>query len=288
MQCVYLNGKILPPDQAFVSPFDRGFIFGDGVYEVIPVYGGRLFRLKQHLQRLENSLNAIDLMNPMGAEGWEAVFSQLIEENEGGDGDLSIYLQITRGVAARDHAFPIDAIPTVFAYAQKLKYPDRSQLASGVAAVTLPDTRWMRCDIKAICLLPNVMMRQRAVEQGATEAILIRDHYVTEGAASNVFIVRRGRLITPPKGPFILPGITRDLVLELARADNVDCIEQTISEADFFSADEIWMTSSTKEILPITRVDGRPVDGGKPGPLHARVYALYQEYKQAFRAGRAE
>ncbi|HLQ24692.1 MAG TPA: D-amino acid aminotransferase [Acidiferrobacterales bacterium] len=286
MQCVYLNGKLLPPDQALISPFDRGFIFGDGVYEVIPVYGGRLFRLKQHLQRLENSLNAISLKNPMRAEAWEAVFIRLIKENAGGD--LSIYLQITRGVAARDHAFPTDTIPTVFVYAQKLKYPDQSQLASGVAAITLPDTRWMRCDIKAICLLPNAMMRQRAAEEGAAEAILIRDHFITEGAASNVFIVSRGRLITPPKGQFILPGVTRDLVLELASASNVACIEQAINETEFFSADEIWMTSSTKEILPITRVDGKAVGAGKPGPLHARMYALYQEYKQAFRAGRAE
>jgi D-alanine transaminase len=286
MQCVYLNGKLLPPDQAFISPFDRGFIFGDGVYEVIPVYGGRLFRLKQHLQRLQNSLDAIGLENPMRTEEWEAVFTRLIKENEGGD--LSIYLQITRGVAARDHAFPPDAIPTVFAYAQKLKYPDRSQLADGVAAVTLPDTRWMRCDIKSICLLPNAMMRQRAIERGAAEAILIRDHFITEGAASNVFIVSRGRLTTPPKGPFILPGVTRDLVLELAHANDVVCIEQPINETELFSADEIWMTSSTKEILPITRVDGKVVGGGQPGPLHARMYALYQEYKQALRAGRVE
>ncbi len=286
MQCVYLNGRILPPDAAFISPFDRGFIFGDGVYEVIPVYGGRLFRLKQHLQRLENSVTAIGLKNPMRVEEWEAVFARLIEENEGGD--LSIYLQITRGVAPRDHAFPINTTPTVFAYAQKLKYPDRAQVENGVAAITLPDIRWMRCDIKAICLLPNAMMRQRAFEQGAAEAILIREHYLTEGAASNIFIVSGGRLMTPPKGPFILPGVTRDLVFELARANDVACIEQAINETALFSADEIWMTSSTKEILPITRLDGKPIGGGRPGALYPRLYALYQEYKHAFRAGRVE
>lgn len=283
MQLVYLNGEFLPPDQAKVSVFDRGFVFGDGIYEVIPVFGGRLFRLPHHLARLEASLAAIRMRNPHGIAEWDAIFTRLLAAN--GTADQSIYLQITRGVAPRDHAFPPNATPTVFAYAQPLKYPPAEQLAEGVAAVTAEDIRWRRCDIKAIALLANALLRQQAIDQGAVEAILVRDGFVTEGAASNIFIVRGGRLITPPKGPFILPGVTRDLVVEIARAHKIDCDELPVSADMLRAADEVWLTSSTKEILPITRLDGRPVGGGKPGPWHARLFALYKEYKQAFIAG---
>jgi D-alanine transaminase len=282
---VYLNGKFLPPDQARVSVFDRGFIFGDGVYEVIPVFGGRLFRLPHHLSRLDASLGAIRLCNPHTQQEWNDIFTRLLAA---GSGDQSIYLQITRGVAPRDHAFPPNITPTVFAYAQPLKYSPPEQLAQGVTAVTAADIRWQRCDIKAIALLANALLRQEAIDQGAVEAILVRDGLVTEGAASNIFVVKNGRLVTPPKGPFILPGITRDLVVEIARAKGIPCDELPVKIETLTSADEVWLTSSTKEILPITRIDGRPVGNGKPGPIHAKMFALYKEYKQAFIQGQVD
>ena len=283
---VYLNGAFLPPDQAKVSVFDRGFVFADGVYEVIPVYGGRLFRLPQHLARLDNSLAGIRLSNPLAARDWRAVFTRLVEA--GGDVDQSVYLQVTRGPAERDHAFPKQVTPTVFAYSQPLKYPEPAQLAAGVAAITVADIRWLRCDIKAIALLSNVLMRQQATEQGAAEAILLRDGRMTEGSASNIFLVLNGTLVTPPKGPFILPGVTRDLALELARAHGLACEERAVSEVELRGADELMLSSSTKELLPITRLDGQPVGNGKPGPLHARLHALYQDYIREFRAGKVE
>ena len=283
---VYLNGAFLPSEQAQVSVFDRGFVFADGVYEVIPAYGGRLFRLPQHLARLDNSLAGIRLSNPLTARDWQTVFTRLVEA--GGGGDQSVYLQVTRGPAERDHAFPKQITPTVFAYSQPLKYPEPAQLAAGVAAITVPDIRWLRCDIKAIALLPNVLMRQQATEQGAAEAILLRDGLMTEGSASNIFLVLEGVLVTPPKGPFILPGVTRDLALELARAHGLACEERAVSESELRSAEELMLSSSTKELLPITRLDGKPVGSGKPGPLHARLHTLYQEYIRDFRAGNVE
>lgn len=283
---VYLNGEYLPPEAARVSVFDRGFVFADGVYEVIPVYGRRPFRLTRHLQRLNASLAAIQMDNPLSQEQWSEVFSRLILEYD--DPDQSIYLQVTRGVAPRDHAFPAGTHATVFAYSQPLKYPEPAQVRAGVKAMTVTDIRWSRCDIKAIALLPNVLMRQMAVEHGCAEAILLRDGNVTEGAASNLFVVTQGTLVTPPKGPFILPGITRDLVIELARHHDIPCVEKTIRREDLFSAAEVWMTSSTKEILPIVRIDDKAVGSGRPGPMHARLQALYQDYKHAFRSGDAE
>ena len=283
---VYLNGDFLPPDQAKVSVFDRGFVFADGVYEVIPAYGGRLFRLPQHLTRLDNSLAGIRLSNPLAARGWQTVFTRLVDA--GGGVDQSVYLQVTRGQAERDHAFPKQITPTVFAYSQALKYPEPAQLAAGVGAITVPDIRWQRCDIKAIALLPNVLMRQQATEQGAAEAILIRDGLMMEGSASNIFVVLKGTLVPPPKGPFILPGVPRDLALELARAHGMACEERAVTEAELRGADELMLSSSTRELLPITRLDGRPVGSGKPGPLHARLHALYQDYIRDFRAGKVE
>ncbi len=286
---VYLNREFLPPERALVSVFDRGFIFGDGVYEVIPVFCGKLFRLAQHLARLENSLRAIRLHNPHTSHEWGEIFARLISENEPADqgrrGDQSLYLQVTRGVAPRDHAFPPGITPTVFAYAQPLEYPALEVLGTGVSAVTTQDIRWQRCDIKSIALLANALLRQQAIEQDAAEAILLRDGYVTEGAASNIFIVSHGRIITPPKSRYILPGITRDLTVELARQHDVACIEAPVSEAQLLGADEIWMTSSTKEIMPITRLNGQPVGEGRPGPMHARMFGIYRRYKRAFCEG---
>jgi D-alanine transaminase len=283
---VYLNGDFLPPEQAQISVFDRGFVFADGVYEVIPVYGRRLFRLSQHLARLNNSLSGIRLANPLGAQQWLSVCTRLIEANS--SEDQSIYLQVTRGPAPRDHAFPAETIPTVFAYAQTLKYPPAEQLASGVAAITVPDIRWSRCDIKAIALLPNVLLRQQATEQGAAEAILIRNGNMLEGSASNIFLVVNGTLVTPPKGPYILPGVTRDLIVELAHAHGIACEERDVRQAELEAASEVMLSSSTKELLPITRVDGRAVGNGRPGPVHARLYMLYQDYKRDFRARKVD
>lgn len=283
---VYLNGAYLPPEQAQVSAFDRGFVFADGVYEVIPAYGGRPFRLPQHLMRLDNSLAAIRLANPLSAQEWQKIFARLVEAN--GGGDQSVYLQVTRGPAPRDHAFPAKIQPSVFAYAQAFKYPEPAQRAAGVAAITVPDIRWQRCDIKAIALLPNVLMRQQATEQGAAEAILIRDGFMTEGSASNIFVVIDGKLVTPPKGPFILPGVTRDLVLELARAHKIPCEERAVTEIELRNAGEIMLSSSIKELLSITHLDGKLVGNGKPGAMQARLYALYQEYIRDFRAGKVE
>lgn len=283
---VYLNGKFLAPEEAKVSAFDRGFIFGDGVYEVIPVFEGRLFRLVAHLRRLAASLREIRLPNPLNDAQWLNVFMSLI--TAAGPGDHSIYLQITRGVAPRDHAFPAQVEPSVFAYIQPIKYPSAEQVERGVAAITLTDIRWSRCDIKAIALLANALARSQAIEAGAAEAILIRDGFVTEGAASNVFIVQDGRLLTPPKSPFLLPGVTRDLVLELARDNRITAAEAPVSEAALRSAEEILMTSSTKEILAITRLNGQPVGDGRPGRVYRRLLEHYREYKQAFCQGRVD
>lgn len=287
MDRVYLNGEWVARDAARVSVFDRGFVFGDGVYEVIPSYGGRLFRLPQHLVRLQNSLDAVRIANPLDNAGWAKICGELIAQN--GTRDQYIYLQVTRGVAPRDHAFPVGVTPSVFAYAQPIQYPSAAQLRDGVSAITVPDLRWARCDIKAIALLANVLARQQAIEQGAAEAIMVRGDTVTEGAASNIFVVHNGVLLTPPKGPAILPGVTRDLILELAQAQAVRYREENaIATAMLLAADEVWMTSSTKEILPITRIDNRPIGTGRPGALHATLHAAYQRYKEAFRAGQVE
>lgn len=286
VRLVYLNGEFVPPERALVSAFDRGFIFADGVYEVIPVFGRRLFRLPHHLARLDRSLQEIRLRNPLNGQEWEKIFSRLIQACDAAD--QSVYLQVTRGVAPRDHAFPPQATPTVFAYAQPLKLAPPETIERGVAVVTAADNRWLRCDIKAIALLPNALLRQQAVERGAVEAILLREGLVTEGAASNLFLVRGGTLYTPPTGPFILPGITRDLVLELARANGIPAREEPIPETALFDADEIWITSSMREISAVTRLNDRPIGGGKPGPLYARLLALYRAYKQAFSEGRVE
>lgn len=280
---VYLNGQWLPADEARISAFDRGFIFGDGVYEVIPVYGKRPLRLAQHLARLKNSCDAIHLTNPCSDTDWTGIIDKLI--NQGDTPDQMVYLQITRGAAPRDHAFPEKSEPTCFAYGKPMTYPDVKAQANGVAAITTQDIRWLRCDIKATALLANVILRQSAVENGAAEAILLRGESLTEGAASNIFIVKDNCIITPPKSELILPGITRDLVVELARANDVCLEERAVSMDELLAANEVWMTSSTKEILPIVRINNESVGSGKPGPMHARMLAIYQDYIDRFRKG---
>lgn len=283
---VFLNGNFVAANEARVSVFDRGFIFGDGIYEVIPVYGGRPFRLPQHLQRLQSNLDSVHITNPHSFEQWSDVITTLIGEIDALD--QAIYLQITRGVAPRDHAFPENAKPTVFAYSKALGYPDEVELSNGVSAITTADIRWRRCDIKSIALLGNVILRQQAVEQGAAEAILLHDDHVTEGAASNIFVVKDNTLYTPPKNEQILPGITRDLVVELANANKIDCKEASVPVDLLRRADEVWLTSSTKEVLPIVSIDNVDVGDGKPGPMHKRMSDLYQSYKEDFRNGKVQ
>ncbi len=219
---VYLNGEFLPLSEAKISVLDRGFIFGDGVYEVIPCYGRLPFRLTEHLTRLQHSLDAIKLTNPLSPAGWKKLFLQLVERCDAED--QSLYLQITRGTASRDHGFPANTPPTIFAMSNPLKAPAPTLLERGASAITLDDIRWRYCHIKAISLLPNVLLRQQALEASADEAILLRDGEATEGAASNLFIVKDGTLVTPPKDNRLLPGITRDLVVELAQAAHIPCL----------------------------------------------------------------
>ncbi|MGR9052002.1 MAG: D-amino acid aminotransferase [Gammaproteobacteria bacterium] len=272
---VYLNGDYLPLAEAKVSVLDRGFLFGDGIYEVIPAYGGRLFRIQEHLQRLENSLDNIRLGNPYSREQWIGILQPLLT----GAGDQYIYLQVTRGVAPkRDHAFPEHIEATVFAMCSPIV--PLAGLESGVKAITLDDNRWGLCNIKAITLLANILLRQSALDQGSAEAVLVRDGYVTEGAASNIFAVVDGILLTPPKGEEILPGITRDVILELASAHNIPYSENIISVEALRVASEIWLSSSTREIVPVVRLDSQPVGDGKPGPVWREMHRLFQEFKK--------
>ena len=282
---IFLNGEYMPIEEAMVPVLDRGFIFGDGVYEVIPVYSKRAFRLEEHLHRLQHSLDGIRLDNPHSIDEWTAITNKLIEANQGEDQYL--YLHITRGAAKRDHAFPSPPVsPTIFMMSSPLLSPPAALLQSGVGAVTATDNRWLRCDIKSIALLPNVLLRQTAVDAGCAETILIRRDtgdnadFMTEGAASNIFVVKDGTLIAPPKDNLMLPGITYDVILEIAAANDIPSQVRKVGVAEVFSADELLMTSSTKEVMPITKLDGKPVGTGKPGAMFAKLHALYQAYKR--------
>ncbi len=291
MTMVYLNGSYEPLEEARISVLDRGFLFGDGVYEVIPAYGGQPFRLQPHLQRLQNSLDAIRLTNPLTGAQWQQVIEALLKENRDpaeARNDQAIYLQVTRGVAMkRDHAFPADAKPTVLVMSNPIPAPDPQVEKQGVPAIRLPDSRWQHCHIKATTLLANVLLRQEAVDAHAAEAILVRDGMAIEGAASNLFVISNGVILTPPKSPKLLPGITRDLILELAEQHGLPYREEDIPNRDLDSAEEIWLTSSTREIIPVTQLDDRTVGTGTPGPMWQRMIKLYQEYKDAVRAGTA-
>jgi D-alanine transaminase len=274
---IYLNGDFMPIEQAKISVLDRGFIFGDGVYEVIPVYSRRPFRLAEHLVRLQSSIDAIRLANPHPASKWTELVGKIIAGNPWED--QNVYLQITRGAARRDHAFPKGLKPTVFVMASELVPPSAELVRSGAKAIVLPDYRWLRCDIKSTSLLGNCMLRTLAADEGCAEAILVRDGVLTEASASNVFIVKSGTVLTPPKSHLILPGITYDVVLEILRANAIVHEVRPVAESELRSAEEIWVTSSSREVLAITTLDGKPVGGGKPGPVGERVYALYQQYK---------
>ena len=276
-QTVYLNGQFVALADAKISVLDRGFIYGDGVYEVVPVYRRRPFRMAQHLARLQYSLDGIRLVNPHTSAQWQKLIADLIERQP--FDDQAVYLQVTRGVAKRDHAFPAGITPTVFMMSNPLVVPSGEQVERGVAVVTAQDNRWLRCDLKTTSLLGNVLMRQLAVDHSAVETVMFRDGHLTEASASNVLIVRDGNVIAPPKDNLILPGITYDAALEVAKAAGISLEVRAIPHAEAMSADEMWLSSSTKEVLAITTVDGRPFGGGKPGSVFRRVYDAFQQAK---------
>jgi D-alanine transaminase len=277
-EIVYLNGEFLPLENAKISVLDRGFIFGDGVYEVIPVYSRHPFRLPEHLARFERSHQAIRIQNPLTDAEWTRLVQDLVARN-GGD-DQSIYLQVTRGVAKRDHAFPKDSKPTVFGMSSPLSTPTRTTVETGIPAITTIDYRWLKCDVKSTSLLGNCLLRQVAADAGAIEVVMFRDGFLTEGSSSNVFAVRNGTVLATPKNNLVLPGITYDVVIELAQAHGVPLEVRPIPETEVRSADEIWVTSSTKEVLAVTTLDGKPVGTGKPGPVFRRMHQLYQDFKR--------
>lgn len=275
----YINGKFLPLTEIHVSAMDRGFLFGDGVYEVIPVYNGRPFRLQQHLARLDKSLAAIELT--IENSDFISVIEQLIQRN--GGGNQSIYLQCTRGSSlTRDHAFPSHIHPTIFAYSVPLLSKSIGELSHGITAVTLEDIRWQRCDIKAVTLLANILARQYALKHNAQEAILINNGFALEGSAMNLFIVKDNIIITPPISTHILGGVTRDLVLELAIKNNHMVREKDIPQVDLFHADEIWLTSSNREIVPVIKLDNKGVGNGQAGVMWHKLIRYYQEFKHYF------
>ncbi len=281
----HFNGELLPLDRIHISPLDRGFIFGDGVYEVIPVYDGVALRAREHFERLQRSMDEIALANPHTVDEWIALTMQLLAHHPG---DQGVYIQVTRGVPPkRDHVIPKGLAPTVFMMCQPLVTPSREQVESGAACITAPDFRWEKCHIKSTSLLGNVLARQLSVEAGAVETILLRDGQLTEASASNVFVVKDGKVAAPPRDNLILMGITYELLQGLAGDGALDLEVRRISEAELRAADEIWLSSSSKEVLAVTRLDGKPVGSGKPGPLFRRIHALYQDHKAKLKAGRA-
>ncbi|WP_116812765.1 D-amino acid aminotransferase [Steroidobacter cummioxidans] len=277
-QC-YLNGEYLALRDARISPLDRGFLFGDSVYEVLPVFGGRMFLFREHFDRLARSLREIRLENPHTHEQWRGILDQLIALNGGGS-DSYIYVQVSRGMEyGRNHAFPAVVKPTVFVMASPMPVFTDEQRATGLSAITLEDFRWGRCDIKSTSLLANVLMKQQAADAGASEALIVRDGQVLEGSSSSVFIVKGGVLITPPNSHRILPGTTRDAALSLAT--NVMPIEiRSIALEELRAADEVWISAATRDVLPVTRVDGAPIGSGRPGPAWLRMADSFLQLRQ--------
>ncbi|MEP7069341.1 MAG: D-amino acid aminotransferase [Usitatibacter sp.] len=273
----HFNGRLLPLDQIWISPLDRGFIFGDGVYEVIPVYEGVPLHAREHFERLQRSMDEIQLKNPRTVEEWIRATAELLAHHPG---NQAVYIQVTRGAPQkRDHVIPKDLVPTVFMMSNPLVSPSKEAIENGVACVTSRDFRWEKCHVKSTSLLGNVLARQISVEAGATETILFRDGMLTEASSSNVFIVKNGVVAAPPRDNLILLGITYELAAKLAREGAVKLEIRPITEAEVRSADEIWLTSSTKEVLAVTTLDGKPVGSGKPGPAFRRMHSLYQDYK---------
>ena len=276
---VYLNGAMTPIADAKVSVLDRGFIFGDGIYEVIPIYGRRLFRPTQHMARLFRSLASISIPNPHTEAEWMALIDQVVAAHPADD--QMVYLQVTRGVAKRAHAFPADITPTVFIMTNPIPLPSMAVRATGVACVSMEDKRWLRCEIKSISLLGNVLAAQNAVDNNATESIQFRDGFLTEASSSNVWIVKDGVLMGPPKDNLILEGIRYSLIQELCTAHDIPMQIRRITRQEVFAADEVLLSSATKEVLPVATLDGQPIGNGKPGPIYAKLYEAYQAAKAA-------
>lgn len=275
----YLNGAYLPLTEARISPLDRGFLFADGVYEVMPVYGGRPFRFEAHCERLTRSLREIAMADPHGRAEWHAIMAGLIERN--GGGDVSIYWQVTRGAERGRNPAPLPELPrTVFAFCAPLPAMAPEVPERGIACVTASDNRWGRCDIKSVALLANVLLRQRAVEAQAAETLLLREGELTEASSAAVHVVLDGVLRTPPRSSRLLPGTTRSVVEELAERIGLPWRAERVSEEELRAAQEIWISSALREIVPVTRLDGKPVGEGRPGALWRRIFAELQRYKQ--------
>jgi D-alanine transaminase len=273
----YLNGKYLPLGEARVSPLDRAFLFGDAVYEVVPVYAGRPFRLREHLDRLVRSLAGIRIDPPLTHAEWDGILKTLIERN--GGGDQYVYFQVTRGAElARNHAWPAGLEPTVFAFANALEPASPALLEQGVAAITAQDIRWARRDIKSTALLANALLKKLAVDAGAFETILLERGELTEGSSTTVHVIGGGEIHTPPNGHHILPGTTRDVVTELAARSGIPSASRRVTEEELRGADEIWLAFASRGVLPVTRLDGEPVGTGRPGPLFARMHAAFVSY----------
>lgn len=274
---VYLNGAFTPLSEAKIPVLDRGFIFGDGVYEVVPVYGRHMFRADQHLARLFRSLAAIGIPNPHTKEEWLALITKVIAAQD--VEDQMVYLQVTRGVARRAHAFPAEVVPTVFMMSNPIVLPSATARANGVACVSMEDKRWLHCEIKSISLLGNVLAAQYAAEHAVTESIQFRDGYLTEASASNVWIVKDGVLMGPPKDNLILEGIRYGLIEELCAAHHIPLQARRISHAEVLAADEVMLSSATKEVLAVVKLDDHTIGNGLPGPIYQQLYAAYQVAK---------
>lgn len=273
----FLNGQYLPLEEARVSPLDRAFLFADAVYEVIPVYGGRPFRLREHLDRLHRSLSGIRMASPKSHIEWGEICRELVSRN--GAGDQSLYLQVTRGAElGRNHSWPQDLTPTLFAYTNRMEPIDPVLLEDGVAAVTAADTRWARRDIKSTSLLANVLLKRLAADAGAFETILLERGELTEGSSTTVHVISRGEIHTPPNGHQILPGTTRDVVGDLAQRVGVVSRSVRVTEIELRAASEIWLAFSTRGILPVTRLDGSPMGDGSPGPLFRRMHKAFLDH----------
>lgn len=274
---VFLNGQFLPMEEAKVPVLDRGFIFGDGIYELVPVYSRAPFRLEGHLARMERSLSEVKIPNPYSRAEWTRLIGELIERQS--FDDQGVYWQITRGVARRDHSFPKGVQPTVFMMSNPLVSPSKEVVENGAKAVTAQDFRWHRCDLKTISLIGNCMLRQISFEAGAIETLLLREGKLTEASASNAYIVKDGVIATPPKDNLILPGITLDVVFDIVKRGNLPIEVREITEAELRGADEVWVTSSSKEIVAVVELDGKPVANGKPGPVFRKAWQHYQDFK---------
>ena len=274
---VFLNGEFMPMEEARVPVLDRGFIFGDGIYELVPVYSRAPFRLEGHLARMERSLAEVQIANPYSRAEWTRIIEQMIDRQP--FDDQGVYWQITRGVAKRDHAFPKNVQPTVFMMSNPLVNPSKETVENGAKAVTAEDFRWQRCDLKTISLIGNCMLRQLSAEEGAVETILFRDGRLTEASASNAYIVKNGVIATPPKDNLILPGITLDVVFDIVKRGNLPMAVREITRAEVFGADEVWVSSSSKEIVAVVDLDGKTIGTGKPGPVFRKAWQLYQDFK---------